>query len=175
MTRTKATEPKKKVKPLSDAEVFALAAGYENASKTEADAKKTKTETAKQIISELFTRRKVSSVESSQFGPFTRITVSQAKHMEYDEDGLWKDMTPAQRREAFDTLVNLNALPTDVRKAVIAALPAIERRKVTTHRLNLDKLSLAVQNKKVPAKLVAKHAEEVKNAPYITISHGSGK
>lgn len=172
---SKAIKPKTEAKPLSDAEVFALANSYEHASKAEGEAKKTKAEAAKLIIAELFTRRKVTSVESNNFGPFTRITVSQASHMEYDEDGLWKAMSPSQRREAFDTFVNLNALPSETRKRVIAQLSPTERKAVTTHRLNVERLSLAVQAKKVAAKLVAKFAEEKKNAPYITISHGSGK
>jgi hypothetical protein len=170
----KKTKTEKKTKPLSEGEIFALAEQYEQAHADAATAEATKKKSKDQLIAELHERRKVRAVESAEYGRFTRITVVTPESVEYDGPALYKDCTPAQRREAFDRNVNLNALSPDARKRVLAVLTKEELRAVTTNTLNVDRLSAAVQAQKVPAELVAKHSEIKKKAPYISISHGSG-
>lgn len=169
----KATTATKKAKRLSDAEIYALAAEYEEAHKEEGSAKKKKGNASKQIIAEL-QHRKSSAIESNEYGGFTRVTLVAPERVEYNSDGIWSDLTPAQRREAFDTFVNLNQLPTETRKKVVAMLTKEERRAVTTHILNTDRMSQAVQNGKIDATEIEPHSTIVPIAPSIRVSHGSG-
>lgn len=166
--------PAAKPKRLTIAEIFRTAKKYEDNQKIEAAAAKEKKAAQNALVEEIG-RRKVSSLESDKFGGFTRITRVQNSHMEYDADTLWEDLTPAQRRLVFSRHVDLNALSSDARKRVVAALSAEELESVTTYSLDVDKLAQAVQDRKVKAKTVAAHAREVLSAAYIRISHGSGE
>jgi hypothetical protein len=165
----------KKPKRRSLAEIFAMAAQYELATKAEKDAKKTKGEAQKAVIEGVLEQRKLRKISSDKFGPHTNITIVQAEHEEYDADGLYQALTPKQRREAFDRNINLNELDAAARKKVLAVLTPDELDAVTTYSLNLDRLSIAVQDSKIPAKAVAPFAHTVKNAPYISITHGADK
>lgn len=167
-------KPTTKAKRLNEAEIFALADRYEDAHAAIAEATTSKKKAAEQILTELHKNRKVRALESSEYGRFTRITVVVGSSVEYDGPALYKELTPAQRREAYDRNVNLNALPADARKRVIDALTKEELRSVTTNTLNVDKLSEAVQKQKIPAEIVAKHSTVKEKAPYLSISHGSG-
>lgn len=172
------TKKKKKTeKParLSEAEIFAAAKEYEEATEAESRYKQAKESAKKLILTQLHSIRKVKSVESGEYGEFTRITVVEGSHVEYDGPGLYKDCTVAQRRLAFDRNINFNALPAETRKALLAAVPKDELKAVTTNVLNVERLSQAVQAGKIPGRLVAKHSEVVKSAPYIRISHGAGE
>lgn len=165
-----------KTKParLKEAELFALADEYEKAHAAEGTAKKDKRSITKTLVEQIQGLRKLGALESNKFGKFTKITVVQAEHVEYDGDAIWKALKPIQRREAFDSLVNLNALPAATRKAIMATIPTDELRAVTTHVLNVERMSQAVQADKIDAKVIAPHSEIVKSAPYISISHGKG-
>jgi hypothetical protein len=165
--RKKAEAPKK----LTIGEVFKTAQNYEDAQKAEAAAAKIKKGAQNALTSDLL-RRKVRSMESDKFGPFTRVTVIQNETPQYDDEGLYNELTVPQRRLCFDRFVNLNDLDADARKRVIAALTKEELAKVTTYSLNIEKLSEAVQARKIKAKLVARFTTFVKSAPYIRISHG---
>lgn len=173
--------PKKKsatkMPSLTTGEVFALASKYEVAQKTAAAADADRREAANAIVGEL-ERRKTSALESDEFGAFTRITKVQNESVVYDEATLYKALTPAQRREAFDYSIDISILPEADRKALNKALidllsPA-QRKAARRHRLNVDRLSAAVQEGIISQDVVAEHAEVVKSAAYIRISHGSG-
>jgi hypothetical protein len=165
---------KTKTPRLPEAELFALADEYEKHHAREGRAKKEKKGITKTLVEQIQSLRKLGSLESDKFGRFTRITVVQAEHVEYDEDRLWKTFTPAQRRESFDSLVNLNALPLATRKAIIEMVPRDELKAVSSRRLNVERMSQAVQAGKIDAKVIAPFSEIVKNEPYISISHGKG-
>lgn len=166
---------KRKAKGLSTAAVFSLAEKREQEAVEEARAKAAKFDADKQIIEELHTRRKIKSLESDQFGRFTRITVVAPERVEYDEAGLWSDLKPRQRRMAYNEFVNLNALPEDARLRVLAVLSGDERKAVTTHSLSTDRLAVAVADGKIDPKVISKHAAIKQNAPHIRISHGTGE
>lgn len=155
---------------LTKSECFALAREYEEAHKAEGTAKKRKTEISRSLVYNIFERMKVKSLTARDSS--TRITVVQNEHVEYDQPGLWRALKPSQRRLAFDTNVNLNALSPETRKALIAAVPRDELKAVTTHSLNVDNLSMAVQKGKIEGSIVAEHSEVVKDSPYVRISHG---
>lgn len=165
---------KKKAKALKPAELFALARAHEEAKKEAAAAASKKKDADTAIIAEILDRQKVRSVESAEFGEFTRITVTQGSHMEYDDDGIFHDLSVTERRHCFDRNINFNALPEKTRKALLKAIPKDELAAVTSVTLNVERMSQAVQDGKVDAKTIAKHATDVKHAPYVTVSHGSG-
>lgn len=169
----KTKKSSKKTKALKPAELFALAREHEQAKKDAAAAAKHKTEVDAQIIAELMDNRKVRSVESSEFGGFTRITVTQTESTSYDPE-IKNDLTVAQRRLCFDRDINFNLLPEKTRKKILQSIPKDELAAVTTERLNVERLSQAVQDGKIDGKIVAKHASISKNKPYVTVSHGTG-
>lgn len=162
-------------KRINEGEIFALAAQFEQGAKDEAAGKKRKADAQGGLVAQLRDVRKVKSIESDKFGPFTRITVVESESVVYDEPGLYGALKPSERQEAFDRNVNLNALSKEARKRVLEVLTKEELAAVTTHVLNVDKLSLAVQNKKIAAKVVAKFATIKKGAAYVRISHGTGE
>lgn len=165
---------KTKAQRISEAEIFAAAHNYEESAKQEAAAKAEKERTKKVIITQLHDLRKIRALESDKYGGFTRITVVQNEGIQYDPDGLYRDLSPVQRRLAFDRDINFNALSAETRKKILEVVPKDELKAVTTRRLNVEKLSQAVQDNKIPAKIVAEHSEITKAAPYIRISHGTG-
>lgn len=169
--------PTKKTKPqrIPESEIFAAAHNYETAAQEEAAAKVEKERTKKVLLTQLHEIRKVRAVESDKYGGFTRITVVQNEGIEYDADGMYRDLTPVQRRLAFDRNINFNALPAETRKKILEVVPKDELKAVTTRSLNVERLSQAVQDNKIDGKVVAKHSEIVKSAPYIRISHGTGE
>lgn len=169
-TKTKNEKTTAKPKRLSLAEIFRTAKLYEESQKAEIAAKKAKTSAQKAITDEM-ERRKVKSLSSKE-EPL-HVTFVQNETARYDEDGLWNALTPAQRRLCFDRNINLNELSADARKRVLAVLTKEELAAVTTHSLDVEKLSLAVQERKIRTKLVAKFTEFVKSAPYIRVSHGA--
>lgn len=171
--------PKKKeeVKPpkkLSDAKFFELAEEYVEAHVTEKKMGQTKTDIRNRLVQQFLLYRDSKTLTSRSTG--TRVTFSQAEHVEYDPEGIWGALKPKQRREVFDENVNLNALPAETRKAVIEFLKETvekdELEEVTTRTLNIDKLASAVQAGSIRAKLVAKFAKTVKSAPYVNITPG---
>jgi hypothetical protein len=166
---TKTNKVKEALKKLSDAELFVLAADYESGKKIENEGKK-KASKAQKLITDELIRRKTKALENEG----TKITLVQNESVVYDGDGLWDDLTPKQRRLAFDEDVNLNGLSVETRKKIREIIPKEELAAVTTRRLNVDNLSVAVQEDKIDAKTVAKRASIVKSAPYIRVSHGSG-
>jgi hypothetical protein len=170
---SKKSEKKKAAKKLAEAALFALAQEREEAAKQAAAFLAEKTEADQQLIEQLQIR-KVRSMESDKFGGFTRITLVQPEPLEYDSDGIWKALKAPQRRLAFDENVNLNALPDDIRKAVIETIPKDALKAVTSHHLNLDKLAIAVKDEKIDAQIVSDHSSIKEIAASIRISHGSG-
>lgn len=118
-----------------------------------------------QVIEEM-ERRGTTALENDRF----RVSYVVNSTVTYDEDALFKDLTPAQRREAFRDEVNLNALKPDTRRAVIESLPRAERRQATTRVLDVSSLSAAVQAGKVPFDVVDKHSAVKESAPYIRVS-----
>lgn len=172
MAKTK--EDKKKVKapkPLTDKQVFELADEYATASEKvkKFDALKKKVSFA--LCTELI-RRKTKGITSDNG---TTVTLVQAERVVYDPDGLWADLKPKQRREVFEDNINLNALTSEKRKEIVKLLTEDEREEITTHVLVVDKLSTAVQNEVVDAKVVRKHTTIEKNAPYVKISRGDSE
>lgn len=98
-------------------------------------------------------------------------TYSQAEGIEYDAPEIIANLTPAQRREVCKEMVDLNALPADVRKAVIAALGGLSARKQHTKvTLDVGALSRAVTAGKVPLALVSRFSKKKTNKPYISHS-----
>lgn len=166
----------KKTKKLNEADLFALADARERAAAAEASAKKEKF-AADQALIEQIQIRNVSSLESDKFGRFTRITLVEPSSISINGDTLWNDLTTSQRREAFDLFLNLNTLQPNTRKAVVSLLKEMEPSALrgATKSLNVDRLSQAVQEERIPANKVADHSEEIKRAPWVRISHGSGE
>lgn len=161
----------KKAKALSDKEVFELAVEHEQALAKEKKFKGRKEKIKNILVAEL-QRRKTKGLTSAATG--TTVTFVQAEKLVYDGEGLWSDLKPVQRREVYEERIDLNALSPEARKAVIEALPKEERKNVTSHVLVVDKLSDAVQAGRIDAKVVAKHSEIQRNAPYISVSLGDG-
>lgn len=172
------SERKKKAKRQPEVDIFVAARNYELASKAVAVANKTKKEAQDLMVEQIQGVRKLGSMESAEYGPFTRITVVQNESMDYDEDGLYGDLTAAQRREAYDYSIDLSRLTADERKALNAAmielLTPAQRKACKVRALNIDRLSQAVQDDKIDPKVIAKHSKLVKSAAYVRISHGSG-
>lgn len=171
MVKKKVAAPAK----LTMAEVFKTAKEYEEAAKQEGAAKRAKTAAQKTLVHEILERRKLQVMESDKFGGHTRITVVQNETPQYDAEGLYGALNASQRRLAFDRNINLNALDAAARKRVLEVLTKDELAAVTSYSLNIENLSVAVQSKKISSKVVAKFVEFVKSAPYVRISHGSGK
>lgn len=171
VNRTKASKPKR----LTTSEFFRTAIAYERAQQAAAKANKEKGTAQKALVDDLI-RRKVGSLTTPKdFEPFTRVTFVQAEHTEYDADGIWRDLDAKQRRLAFERNVNLNALSPSARKKVLAVLSKEELAEVTTYTLNIDNLSIAVQEDKIPVSVIEPHSTVVKNAPYVSISHAKAK
>jgi hypothetical protein len=102
------------------------------------------------------------------------VNVAQAEKVVYD-DALIGALTAKERRLACDEIVDLNALDPAVRKRVVEALTPQERKRVTTLRLNVERLSQAVQEGKIDLKLVSRYSSIKKNKPYITPGSGPVK
>lgn len=164
------SKSKKKVKKLSDKEIIELAIEHERARGKESRFKKAK-EKAKEALTAEFIRRGTKGLTSASG---TVVTFVQAEKLVYDGDNLYADLKPKQRRAVYEENIDLNALSAEARKRVIAALSAEERKAVTTYVLNVDKLSDEVQAGRIDAKLIAKHSEIKKNAPYVSVSLGDG-
>lgn len=162
--------------PLEDEEVFELAFQYERAKTEAAEAEKVKKEAQKAITDELIDRG-TRAIEGAGVTGFTRVTVVQRETLSYDDDAMWSAATPREKRAIFDELLNLNDLPFEVRKKVVAVLKEHkdERKAATTRRLNTQKLSTAVQEEVVSADWVAEFARINQSAPYIVVSHGDGE
>lgn len=163
----------KKVKRIPEATLFATAAEREEAARREAAAKTDKV-SADKVLIEQMQLRDVRSLESDKFGEFTRITLVQPEPVEYNSNGLWKDLSASKRPLAFDRLVNLNALPEEARKKVIDVLTKEELKSVTTHELNIERLAKSVKEGKIDPEVVQTNSFIKPIAPHITISHGSG-
>lgn len=163
----------KKIKRISEAEVFAIASAREEAAKQAAAADAEKKENDRILIEQLQLRG-VRSLESDQYGEFTRITLTQPEPVIYDSDGIWKDLKPAKRELCFDRNVNLNALSPEARQKVIDVLTKDELREVTTFELNLERLAKSVSDGKIDKEVVANNSSIKPIAPSIRISHGSG-
>lgn len=98
------------------------------------------------------------------------ITVTEAENMVVDHPGVIAALTPAQRRLCCEERLDLNALPSDVRKKIIETLGKAERKKITTLVLDENALSRAVQQGKIPPTLASKFTTFKKKAPYISFS-----
>lgn len=167
----KAKKDEKKVpapKKLSDKELFELAEDYLGAHKKvrKFEALKKKISTA--LTSEL-SRRKTKQLQSANG---VTVTFVQGSSVVYDPDGLWEDLKPKQRREVFEENIDLNRLPSEKRQEIRKLLSKEEREEVTTFTLSVDRLSTAVQDNVIDAKLVAKHSHIEKQNPYVRISAG---
>jgi hypothetical protein len=113
---------------------------------------------------------KVKSVESDGW----QVSYAQAEPVVYDP-ALVMALSPAQRRLACDEIVDLNALPDEARKRVLKALTPAVRKQVTMLRLNVDKLSQAVQQEAIPLELVSRYSSVQPKKAYITPSSGPVK
>lgn len=116
----------------------------------------------------------------SYSGGGLKITKVQGSTMVYDSDGIWSDLTTQQRSLCYTPVYNFAALGAKRQSEIMAqirkSLTPAELAAVRTFRLDEAQLSQAVQDKKIPAKVVAAHAEEKKSAPYVRISiAGSGE
>ena len=161
---------KRPAKRLKDAEIFTLAAEYERQAEIEGRAKKTKQGVQKSLCEEL-EARKTSSLTADDG---TKVTRVQTENVIVHGDTLYGDLSPAQRRMAYDRHLPFAELPADAQKAVAALLKEMGHTKAIKVALNTTKLSEAVQNGKIDADVVAEHTDITKNAPYIRISHGTG-
>jgi hypothetical protein len=159
----------KKVTPLkriSDSQIFKLVEIYVQGKAKENTGKAEAKKAQNAITAELAVRKTKSLTAANG----TTVTYVQPEGVEYDSEGLYADLSPKQRREAYEDNINLNALSKASRKRVLDLLTKEERREVTTHVLVVDNLSALVQKGDIPAKLVAKHSSIKKSAPYIRVS-----
>lgn len=163
-------------KALSEKALFDLAADFESSKervkKYENDPVVGWRSIQSKIVAEL-QRRKVKSLTAS--GSLTKVTLVAPETVVYDDDAIWAELTPAKRRLVFDRQINLSALPKDVQVELLKSLTASQRKKVVSHRLNVDRLAEAVQDGKVPVELVSEHSEIKASSPYISVSHGSAE
>ncbi len=95
-----------------------------------------------------------------------RLTYVQTTRVNYDEEGLRQDLSKAQQRAVFVEAIDLNGLPDNTRKKLIAAVPRSQRAAVTTISLDRDALSQAVQAGEIDPEVVDAHSEVVFNKPY---------
>lgn len=156
----------KEVKRISDKEIFKQVEIYVEG-KAKENTGKAEAKRAQDAITTELGIRKTKSLTASNGTTVTRV---QSEGVEYDSEGLYADLTPKQRREVYEDNINLNALPRAKRKAIIEALTKEERKEVTTHVLDVDNLSAAVQKGDIPAKTVAKHSKIKVGSPYIRVS-----
>lgn len=174
----KTDKPKPKIKRIPEAEIYVAAQKLEEGKKEAATAEKAWRGEQDTLVEQILTLRKTKSLTLTEFGPLTRITIVQNERMEYDEEAIFKELTPAQRREAFDFSLDISQLSVKDRKALndamIKLLTPAQRKAARKHRLNVDKLSAAVQSGAIDQKVIAEHAEVKKGSAYVTISHGSG-
>lgn len=176
MVKKTAASKKKKVERLKDAEIYALMPEFEDGKKEEAAGKKKWRGIQQRVTDEFLARKPVpKSISATIKGVVTTVTMTRASHMEYDGPAIWKVLKAAQRRDVFERNVDLNKLSPVARKKVLAVLSKEELAEVTTYVLNADQLSQAVQDGKIDAKVIAPYSEEKFNAPYISVSHGTGE
>lgn len=171
----KATKAIKREK-LSDADIYALMPAFEEGKTEEAAGKKKWRDIQKRVTDEFLSRKPVpKSISATIKDAVVTVTMTRASHMEYDAAGIWKALSALQRRLAFERNMDLNKLSPAARKKVLAVLSKEEIAEVTSYVLNADQLSQAVQDGKIPAKVIAPFTEEKFNAPYISVSHGTGE
>ena len=164
---------KKKSKRLSDAKLFVLAREvYDLRLKQKADATKIK-ESQDAVTAEMMARK---SKTMTSLDTGLKVTMTEKETTVYDEDGLYADLTARQRPLAFDRSLDLSALTperrTELMKLVRQALTPAEVKVCTVNKLNVDRLSQAVQDDRIAIEVGAAHTEIKKGAPYITVTEG---
>lgn len=157
--------------PLSDEQIFDLAAAYERQSQIEGRAKKEKKKVGDQICEEL----EVRGVKSLTASDGTTVTRTQAESVQFDEKGLWASLRFAVRRKVFRASLPFSKLSEPDQRDLHAWL---KERGLTKHlvwSLDTSALTAEVQNGRISSELLAEHSKIVKNAPFPRISHGTGE
>lgn len=166
---------KKTTEALSDRQLFELAAEFENAKtlakKYESDPVVGWRNIQSRIVAAM-SRRKVKSLVDSSL---TKITLVAPTTVVYDEEGMWADLPASKRKAIFDRQINLALLPADVQAALLEHLTPAQRKRVVSHRLNVDRLADAVQEGKVEPEWVAEHSEIKESSAYIKVSRGEAE
>jgi hypothetical protein len=156
---------------LSDRKLFDLAAQFEaqkdRAKKAEHDPETGWRAIQSKLVSE-FRRRKVKTLTDTSG---TKVTFVAPEKVVYNEDGLWDVLSPTARKHVFDRTINLSKLPADAQKALLTHLTPAQRKRVISHKLNVDKLATAVADKKIPVEVVAENSEIQESSPYVIVSH----
>lgn len=116
------------------------------------------------------------SLENDDAG--LKVTVTQKETEVWDPDGVWGALTPRERPLAFDREYDFSALTPERRaelhKAMIASLSPAEKRMCVRNRLNVSRMSQAVQADKIDAEKIAPFMEVKYANPYITVTpHGA--
>lgn len=131
---------------------------------------KAKQDKAKATITEEFADRGI----DSYIGGGLKITRVQTSSMQYDSDGIWDDLTAQQRKLCYVPTYNFAALDADRQRELMALirkeLSTSELALVRSFRMDVSALAQAVEAGKIDAKVVAAHAEEKKNAPFIRVT-----
>lgn len=107
-----------------------------------------------------------------------KVTVTQSETDKWDDQGVWGALTPRERPKAFDRDYDFSALTPERRaelhKAMIAMLSPAEKRLCVRNRLNVARMSQAVQAGDIDAEKIAPFMETHKGTPYITVTpHGA--
>ena len=157
---------------LSDEEVFKLADEYQAADQKVKRFSQVKSGISKRLTEEL-ARRKTKKLTSKSG---RQVTFVQKETIEYDEEGIWKDLTPRQRPKVFVRYLALEELSPEERKTFmddfVKSLPRSTQQRVMKHKLDEAKLLKAIEDEVVTAEWVAEHSETVKSKPYVVISGG---
>lgn len=120
--------------------------------------------------------RKDKTLSNEEYG--LQVTVTQNETPQYDGEGIWADLTARERPKCFDRIYDFSTLSqarrAELQKVMFAALTPAEKRMVTVDRLNVVKMSQAVQNGDIAAEKIAPHTTWKKSSPYITVTPLAG-
>lgn len=156
---------------LTDGQVFTMAREYLDEDAREKQAKTRKTSISEAIAAE-FEERGIKAQTSEEHG--LKVTRVQNETVVIDGEGLYDDLTAAQRRDVYDYSIVLTNLSEERQREVQAvlrdALTRAELQKVRVPRLNENRLSEAVQAGKITAAKVAAHSTIRKAKAFIRVS-----
>ena len=103
-----------------------------------------------------------------------RVVLSEPTTTKYDEDGILSALNKRQQKLAFDEIVNINLLPPaerrEIQERMRELLTPAQRRRATELRFNLDRMSQAVQEGKIPVEVLDEHTQVISNTPYTTVT-----
>lgn len=123
-------------------------------------------EAQEQLLAQLELR----GARTLSLGDTTITRAQQDPTVTFDQDALWADLQPAQRRVVFDDTYDLNALPAEIRARFVASLGGAEKKAITRRVLNAEALLAEVASHRIPAAIVDSRRTVTEKAPYIVVT-----